>query len=129
MKQETFKVISIISYFFIILMGSMIGIPFFFWILFTIFDFGNPDQFFALLAIIGLLLNFLTRNKQKTLKILSLDILSFLLLISPLIRRMTAISIEKFNYLLFIIPTLIFVVFYIISIVLSVKKYLKNNKI
>ena len=129
MKQETFKVISIISYFLIILMGSMIGIPFFFWILFTIFDFGNPDQFFALLAIIGLLLNFLTRNKQKTLKILSLDILSFLLLISPLIRRMTAISIEKFNYLLFIIPTIIFVVFYLISIVLSVKKYLKNNKI
>jgi len=129
MKHKTFKAISIISYLLIILMGSMIGVPFLFWILFTVFDFGNPDQFFALLAIIGLLLNFSTRNKQKTIKILSLDILSFLLLISPIIRRMTAIPIEKFNYLLFIIPTIIFVVFYLISMFFSVKEYFQINKI
>ena len=129
MKHKTFKAISIISYLLIILMGSMIGVPFLFWILFTVFDFGNPDQFFALLAIIGLLLNFSTRNKQKTIKILSLDILSFLLLISPIIRRMTAIPIEKFNYLLFIIPTIIFVVFYLISMFFPVKEYFQINKI
>ena len=107
----------------------MIGIPFVFWILFTLFDFGNPDQFFALFAVIGLLLNFATRNKQKTIKILSLDIISFLLLISPIVRRLTAIPIEKFNYLLFIIPTIVFVIFYLISIFISFRQYLQINKI
>lgn len=109
-------------------MGSMIGLPFFIWLLFTVFDFGNIDQFFALLGVIGLTICFATFNSTRTLKVLLLDIICFMLLASPLIRRMTAIPIEKFNYLSFIIPTTIFGLFYILSLYFSVRQYFSNQK-
>jgi len=108
-------------------MGQMIGLPFFFWLLTTLFDFGNIDQLFAFLALIGLTLIFINRNKIISLKILAIDIISFLLLASPLVRRMTAIPIEKFNYLAFIIPTTAFVLFYCVSLFFSVRQLLKYN--
>lgn len=127
-KYKIAKLISIASYLLIILMGSMIGLPFFFWLLFTLFDFGNIDQLFAFLAIIGLTITFINRNKNRTLTVLLLDIICFLLLASPLVIRMTAIPIENFNYLAFIIPTTIFVLFYIFSFYFSVRQYFLNKK-
>lgn len=127
-KYKTAKLISIVSYFLIILMGSMIGLPFFIWLLFTLFDFGNIDQLFAFLAVIGLTITFINRNRNRNLTILLIDIICFLLLASPLVRRMTAIPIEKFNYLAFIIPTILFVLFYIVSIYFSVRQYLQVQK-
>ena len=126
--MKTFKFISILSYLLIILMGQIIGLPFFSWLLFTLFDFGNIDQLFAFLAVIGLTTTFINRNKTRTLTILLIDIICFLLLASPLVRRMTAIPIEKFNYLAFIIPTILFVLFYIISIYFSIRQYLQVQK-
>ena len=127
-KYKIAKLISIVSYLLIILMGSMIGLPFFFWLLFTLFDFGNIDQLFAFLGVIGLTITFINRNKNRTLTILLIDIICFLLLASPLVRRMTAIPIEKFNYLAFIIPTTIFGLFYIFSFYFSVRQYFSNQK-
>jgi hypothetical protein len=110
MKQEkAFKIIAIVSYLLIILMGDMIGLPFFLWLLFTLFDFGNIDQLFAFLASTGLVINFITLNSARTLKTLLLDILCFGLLFSPILKRLTSVPIEKFNYLDFTIPTTIFV--------------------
>ena len=126
---KTFKFISILSYLLIILMGQIIGLPFFFWLITTLFDFGNIDQLFAFLAAIGLAITFINRNKTRTLKILLMDIISFLLLASPLVRRMTAIPIEKFNYLAFIIPIILFVLFYIVSIYFSIRQYLHLQKV
>ena len=34
-------------------MGQMIGLPFFIWLLFPLVDFGNPDQLFAFLGVVG----------------------------------------------------------------------------
>jgi len=127
-KHKKAKLISIVSYLLIILMGSMIGIPFFLWLLFTLFDFGNIDQLFAFLGVIGLTICFTTFNSTRTLKVLLLDIICFMLLASPLIRRLTAIPIEKFNYLAFIIPTTIFVLFYIFSLYFSVRQYFSTQK-
>lgn len=126
-KGKEFKLISILVYFFIILQGSIIGLPFFLWLLFTLFDFGNSDQFFALLAITGLILVYLNINSKKTLIILFTDILCLFLLCSPIIRRMLIIPLEEFNYLVFIIPTAIFCSLYLISIYYSFKLYLKTN--
>ena len=36
----------------------MIGLPFILWLIFTTFDFGNIDQFFAILGVTGIILNF-----------------------------------------------------------------------
>ncbi len=121
------KLISIVSYLLIMLMGSIIELPFFVWLLFTFFDFGNPDQLFAFLGVSGLIINFIILNKTKTLKILALDIVCFLLLASPIIRRLSAVPIEKFNYLTFIIPTAIFGLFYIFSLCFSVRQYFQNQ--
>ena len=129
LKQlKAFKLIAIISYLLIILMGGMIGLPFFLWLLFTLVDFGNIDQVFAFFGVLGLTISFMTFNSTRTLKILLLDIISFLLLATPIIRRMTAVPIELFNYLAFIIPTTLFGLFYIFSIYFSVRQYFQNQK-
>ena len=109
-------------------MGSIIELPFFVWLLFTLFDFGNQDQLFALLGVSGLITNLIILNKTRTFKLLMLDIICFLLLASPIIRRLTAIPIEKFNYLTFLIPTTIFSLFYIFSLCFSVRQYFQNQK-
>ena len=106
----------------------MIGIPFFFWILFKLLEFWSIDQLFAFFAVIGLIISFPTMNSLRTKKILLLDILSFMLLASPIIWRLTAVPIELFNYLAFIIPTVIFAVFYLVSIYFSIRQYLQLKK-
>ena len=93
--SKIFKLIAIISYLLIILMGQMIGLPFFFWLMVTLFDFGNIDQLFAFLAVIGLTICFINWNKTRTWGIFLIDTVCLLFLASPLVRRMTAIPIEK----------------------------------
>ena len=127
-KYKIAKLISIVSYLLIILMGSMIGLPFFMWLIFTLFDFGNVDQLFAFLGVVGLTISFVIFNSTRTYKVLLLDIISFMLLAIPLIRRLTAIPIEKFNYLAFIIPTTIFLLFYIIAVFFSFRQYFQTQK-
>ena len=108
---KTLKIISLTSYSLIFLMGQMIGLPFIFWLIFTSFEFGNSDQIFAIFGLIGVILNFTKNNKSRLGKILS-----FVLMLTPIARRMTEIPIEKFNYLAFQIPLLIFVITYLIYI-------------
>ncbi|WP_435139524.1 hypothetical protein [Formosa sp. A9] len=109
--DKTLKIISITFYSLIILMGQMIGLPFIFWLIFTSFEFGNSDQIFAVLGLIGVILNFTKYKKFRLGKVLS-----FVLMLAPIARQMTEIPIEKFNYLAFQIPLLIFVITYLIYI-------------
>lgn len=86
-QQKIFRLIAIICYLLIILNGEMIGLPFFLWLSFTLFDFGNIDQLFALFALIGLTINFINTNKERAAKILLLDIFCFLLMASPIVGQ------------------------------------------
>ena len=126
-KQKIFKIIAIASYLLIILRGGMISFPFFFWLLISLVEFGNIDEIFALLAVIGLTTCFIKLNSLRTLKIVLVEILCFILLASPLAPRLTVVPIEKFNYLGFIIPTIIFVLFYFVSIYFSVRRHHGKN--
>lgn len=129
MRQiKTFKIISIVSYLLIILMGQVIGLPFFLWLLFTLFDFGNTDQFFAFLGVLGLTISCKTFSSTRTSRVLLFDIISFMLLASPIVRRLTAIPIGLFDYAAFIIPTLIFCLSYCVSLYYSVKQFLQMQK-
>jgi hypothetical protein len=110
-------------------MGDMIGLPFFIWLLFTLVDFGNTDQLFAFLSVIGLTIIFMKLNSTRTLQIVLIDIVCFLLLAAPIVRRLTLVPIEKFNYLAFIIPMVIFVLLYSMSIYFSIKQYLQIQKV
>jgi hypothetical protein len=122
-QQKTYKAIAVGSYLLIFLMGQMIGLPLFFWLPLTLFDFGNIDQLFAFLAVLGLILIFSNYDKTRTSKILILDLLCFFLLASPLIRRMTVVPIELFKYFAYIIPTATFILFYTASWVFGFKEY------
>lgn len=103
--EKTLKVISLISYSLIILMGQTIGLPFLFWLIFTSFEFGNSDQLFAVFGFVGFILMFTKHYKQRIFKILI-----FVLMATPIVRRLTEVSIDKFNYLTFQIPLLIFII-------------------
>ena len=126
--QKIFRAIAIIFYLSIILSGQMIVLPLIIWLLFTLFDFGDIDQLFALIAIIGLFLICFNFNKDRTRKVLSLDLLCFFLLISPLVKLMTAVPIELFNYTAFIMPAVLFVLFYITSLLFGCKQYSQIKK-
>jgi hypothetical protein len=103
--EKILKIISLTSYSLIILMGQMIGLPFLFWLVWTSFEFGNSDQIFAVFGLIGLILMFTRHYKKRIFKILI-----FVLMITPIVRRLTEISFEKFSYLAFQIPLLIFII-------------------
>ncbi len=113
------KIVFLTSYSLIILMGQMIGLPFILWLIFTSFDFGNSDQIFAISGLIGLILNF-----TKYGKLILRKILSFILMILPIVKLLTEIPLEKFNYFTFQIPLLVFVYTYLIYII----KPNKNKK-
>jgi uncharacterized membrane protein len=121
---KTFQAIAVVAYFLIILRGQMVGAPFVFWLAFTVFYFGTIDQLFAILAVAGLVIIFKNRNKSRTLKILLMDLLCFILLAAPIIGRLTAVPLALFNYNAFIIPTGIFVLGYLVSLVFSWMQYL-----
>lgn len=117
MKSINFlRYFSVLSYTLIILTGQMIGIPFIGWLLFTSFDFGNTEQLFAILGLFGIILNFI-KWKNRNL----ITILSFLLMLSPLINRMVQIPLTMFNYTAFKVPVFIFVTGYLLFIVLNAR--------
>ncbi|MBF04391.1 MAG: hypothetical protein CMP76_13980 [Flavobacterium sp.] len=115
--KDKIRIISIVSYLLIILVGQMIGLPFIFWLIFTVFDFGNTDQLFAMFGVIGVIGVGINLSKWKNKKLLT--IVSFALMLSPIISRLTQVPIEMFDYLAFEIPLTIFIIAYLIFIVLN----------
>ena len=114
---------AIFFYLFLILNGQMIGLPFFIWLLYTLFDFGNSDQLFAFVAVAGLVLICINHNKTRTVNLLIGDIFYFFLLSSPLARRMTAVPIELFYDGAFLIPAALFPLFYLASFYFGFRQY------
>ena len=123
-KEKILKIISISSYSLIILMGQMIGIPLILWLILTSFEFGNSDQIFAISGLVGVIINFTKYYKRTVFKILS-----FALMLTPIIRRLTEVPFEKFNYLAFQIPLIIFIIATLILILTSIwsKERTKTN--
>jgi hypothetical protein len=113
--ENKLKIVSLISYSLIFLMGHMIGLPFILWLIFTSFEFGNVEQVFAIFGLIGIILNFTKYDKFSIIRIIS-----FILMIAPIIKRLTLTPIEQFNYLTFLVPLLIFVISYLILITMSI---------
>jgi hypothetical protein len=110
--KNVIRTTSIISYLLIILTGQMIGLPFFLWLILTTFDFGNIDQLFAIFGLLGIILN-LTKWRTNII----VTILSFILMLSPIISRLVQVPIEMFDYLAFQIPLIIFIVTYLTYII------------
>ncbi|ROI00074.1 hypothetical protein [Chryseobacterium daecheongense] len=113
--KNIIRITSIISYFSIILAGQMIGLPFILWLILTVFDFGNIDQLFAILGVIGIALSF-TKWKNK----ISVTIISLILMLSPIISRLMQAPIKMFDYLAFKIPLAVFLITYAIFIIMNI---------
>jgi hypothetical protein len=117
--KNVIRTISIISYMLIILAGQMIGLPFILWLIFTTLDFGNIDQLFAIFGLVGIILN-LTKWRTNIIA----TILSFTLMLSPIISRLVQVPIEMFNYLAFQIPLTTFIITYLTYIIINIKEKL-----
>lgn len=121
--KNIIRTISIISYTLIILAGQMIGLPFILWLIFTIFDFGNIDQLFAIFGLIGITLN-LTKWRTNII----VTILSFFLMLSPIISRLVQVPLEMFDNLAFQIPLTIFIATYLTYIIINTKEKLLTTR-
>lgn len=114
--KSIFRIISIISYCLIVLAGQMIGLPLILWLIFTMFDFGNINQLFAILGMTGIVLNY-TKWKHYT----WVMIISFFLMLLPILNRLVQVPIKSFNYLAFQIPVVLFVITYLVLIFINIK--------
>src|SRR5688500_15742223 len=121
--KKVSRISAIAFYLLIILAGDMIGIPFFIWLIFTAFDFGNADQLFAIYGILGVGLN-LTKWKSN----IFVTIFSFFLMLSPLLTRMTQVPLDKFNYLAFQIPLASFIILYVLFIFININQKLRSRR-
>lgn len=118
--KHAIRIISLISYSTIILSGQIIGLPLFLWISFNMLNMGSTDQLFSILGFIGIVI-----NGTKWIYKLSGTIISFLLMLSPLVSRFVQVPMEQFDYLAFKIPFALFVITYSLLIVIKVKQRLK----
>lgn len=98
------------------LMGSMIPIPFIFWLGFTVFDFGNIDQLFAFLGITGIVLNVMKFKYD-----VAISILSIILMITAVASRLIYVSVEALNYPAFTIPFYTFITTQILLVFLKLR--------
>ncbi|MEN4762377.1 hypothetical protein ABEG63_18760 [Chryseobacterium sp. C39-AII1] len=115
------KIISVLSYCCILIMGMMIAVPMILFLIGTAIDFRNIDQVFAILGIVGIVLTFISW-KEGVLK----SIIAFLFMISPIISRLFQAPVESFNYWVFTVPLAIFIITYLIVIILQIKEKLKT---
>lgn len=121
--ERTIRNISLISYLLIMLSGQMISLPFGFWLAFNIFQFGELEQLFAFIGIVGIVLNMIRLKRN-----LFISITGFVFMLIPLFTRFYEMSFSKFNYLSFQIPFTLFVLTYLVSMVLFVLLINKNEK-
>lgn len=121
------RLFSLAAYLAIGIAGQMILLPMLFVLIFKLVDFWSIGQLFALLAMVGLIVNFFTIAWPRNKNVFWMDLLSFLCLLAPIVYLVTINGIWVFNYLLFEIPLLIFLVFYIGSLVLSFQQYRRGK--
>jgi hypothetical protein len=111
--------------------GSMITIPFVFYLIFSstsLFHLEVINQSMtSLIGIIGLLLIIKSFQEDKdTLKRVFINFICFLMLLVPLAERLSSVPIELFNYLGFKIPLILFLLFFMIYIFISILDYKKQ---
>lgn len=126
------KTLSILSYCLIMINGSIVAIPFILYLIsasISIFNLDGINQSVtSLIGIIGLIL-IIKNFEEETFKSVFINFLGFLILLVPLIERLSSVSIELFNYLSFKIPLILFIVLFLINMLISIFDYFKNKKI
>jgi hypothetical protein len=123
------RAISIIAYFFIFLKGWMILIPFGLVLFCGIFEGELLERVLIAAADLALLALVIISFKEKSKITLTIEVISYFLLLLPLIRIFTSFSFDNFNYFLFLFPAICFVILYPLSVLESFRKYQKQKNL
>ena len=112
--SSAFLFISVCSYCVIMLDGSMVSIPMFFYLStgWLVAD-DNFDRLFIILSLVGFTLFFIPAKgnpRKRLLKYLA----AFPLILSPLVHRLSSVPIALFNYARFWGPTIVFLSSYLL---------------
>ncbi len=129
--KNLIKILSLLSYCLIMLNGSMIALPFIFYLIFSsvgIFHLEIINQSItSLVGIIGLLMLIKSFQEDKdTLKSIFINLISFLMLLVPIAERLSSVPIDLFNYSGFKTPLILFLILFIIYIFMSILDYKKQ---
>ncbi len=101
----------------------IIPIPFGCLLFAGLFEAEPVTRVFIILADIALLALFVLSFNERTKRSLIIELIAYFLLLSPLIRILSIVPIDKFNYLLFTIPVTSFAVLYPLSVLFSFREY------
>lgn len=116
--SSVFKAFAILAYFIIILKGSMISLPLFVYLLFTLVDFGTTQQVFSAVAFLGLLIYFSHPVFISPKKKFLIDSLVFACLSAPIVHRLLSSHPGLYNYPLFVIPVVSFGLLFLTALIL-----------
>jgi O-antigen/teichoic acid export membrane protein len=110
------------------LKGQMIALPFIMFIFFNLF--GYEDALItitSIASIAGLLTLLVVTRYRLTKRTLLIEVLAFLLLCVPIIERLISAPLVLFNYALFIIPLIGFVLFFVIYLTFTFNELKKKR--
>jgi hypothetical protein len=125
--SSVFKAFAILAYFVIFLKGTMISLPLFVYLLFTLVDFGTTQQIFSAIAFLGLLIYFAHPVFISMRKKFLIDSFVFLCLSAPIAYRLLSSHPGLYNYPLFVIPVVSFGLLFITALTLVGKQALAEK--
>lgn len=95
-------------------MGSMIAMPLFSILIFSFFDLEMLQwTFYAIIGLTLLLFNYTEINKRNQ---FLLNITAFILLLMPIIDRLLTFEWYWFNFPMFYVPLILFIILYLMSL-------------
>jgi hypothetical protein len=123
------KILSIVFYCLIILKGSMIALPFFIYLFFNMLCLGTISQIItSIIGVLGLIIVMKQMKLDLTFKRIFIEFLGLIMLTVPLIERVNSAPIELFHYLTFKIPTILFLILYLVSLCILTIEFLKMKQ-
>jgi hypothetical protein len=123
------RTLSIIAYFLIFLKGSMILLPFGLLLLTGTFTAEPLMRLLLLLADLSMIVLLISSFKKKTKMHYIIEIITYFVLLLPLLKIFTSFPFNDFNYFLFLFPAVCFVTLFPLSIALSYRSYKKQDNL
>ncbi|HUC82512.1 MAG TPA: hypothetical protein VMR70_16515 [Flavisolibacter sp.] len=123
---SVFKALAILAYFIIVLKGTLISLPLFVYLLFTLVDFGTTQQVFSAVAFLGLLIYFSHPVVISTRKKFLIDCFVFLCLSAPIAYRLLSSHPGLYNYPLFVIPVVCFGLLFLTALIILGQRALRQ---
>jgi hypothetical protein len=122
------RILSIIAYLLIFLQGSIILIPFGCLLVTGVFTAEPIMKILLGLADISLIVLLIVSLYKRTRWTVFIELVSFFVLLLPLLKIFLSFSFVWFNYFLFLFPLSCFIVFFPLSIFIEQRKYNRDTQ-